>query len=83
MCAAVLAAIPRGLDDATKGDIFSDVVEAILRGLATFETIPAQVTIALRNHRRIFDSFKTVSLDAPIFAGSNITIGDNLTYPTA
>lgn len=78
--AAVMDAIPRGFEEFKRKDIASDVFVMIIVGQATLETIPAAVKKATRDYNRMFDRYKTVSLDAPIYAGSNRTIGDNLTY---
>ncbi|MDO8876324.1 MAG: hypothetical protein Q8M24_14620 [Pseudolabrys sp.] len=80
--AKVIAAIPRGLDDDMRKDVASATILAIIE-CGSADHIPAKVKVAMRDHRRMFDRYKTVSIDAPIYAGSNRTIGDNLTYPEA
>jgi hypothetical protein len=81
--AAAIAAVPRGYEDFKREDIASDVVFMIIAGLTTLDKVPDAVKRATREYNRMYDRYKTVSIDAPIYAGSTRTIGDNLSYPTA
>lgn len=78
--AFVASAIPREMSPIARDDIMADMMLAILEGRIERENIKAHVGEFTKQHWKLFGTFKNVSLDAPIYQGSNITIGDSLTY---
>lgn len=62
-----LAALPPGLPRHVRDDVIATLMLAVLERKVRLDRIADAVKDALRAHNRMFDHFKTVSLDAPIF----------------
>ncbi len=80
---AVAAAVPRYLSVVDRDDVIADVVMGVLDGSHQLDGLAAAVKQSSTQHHRLFGGFNTVSIDRPLFAGSDLTIGDRLVAPDA
>lgn len=76
---AAAAAVPRYLDQARRDDVIADLVLAVLEGEIEIAALPSVAKSFVARHDKLFGTFTTVSLDAPLRPGSNLTIGGTLT----
>ncbi|MBN9068646.1 MAG: hypothetical protein J0H60_19955 [Rhizobiales bacterium] len=64
-------AIPKAIPHFVRDDVISSMCLAVLEGQLFVENIEKEATNFLKDHNRMFDTFKTLSLDAPI-AGTDL-----------
>jgi hypothetical protein len=74
---AVSKALPRFIRD----DIIAAMCLAVLEGNLFVENIPKEAAMFLRAHNREYDTFKTISLDAPLAGYDGLTLLDRLADP--
>ncbi|HQS15054.1 hypothetical protein [Reyranella sp.] len=79
--AAVAAAVPRRLLAYDRDDVIADVVAGVLDGSFRLDDLAAAVKQSIKQHNRLFGGYGTVSIDRPLFPGSDLTIGDRLVSP--
>jgi hypothetical protein len=74
----VVAAIPKTLPRFARDDIASELCLAVLEGKLLVDNIEKEVAGFMRSYNREYDTFKTVSLDAPVPGRDGETYMDRL-----
>ena len=74
-------AVSRSLPRHVRDDVISAMCLAVLEGQLFVEHIEKEAQQFLRAHNRMFDHFKTVSLDAPVRGSEDMTLLDTLAAP--
>jgi hypothetical protein len=74
----VARAIPAKLPKFARDDIAGMICLAVLEGKLLVKNIEKEVASFLRSYNREYDTFKTVSLDAPIPGADGMTYMDRL-----
>ncbi len=74
----IIALLPRGLPTHMRDDVVGSVCLQVLEGRVRHDRMADAVRDALKQHNRMFDHFKTISLDAPVAGSDDMTLLDKL-----
>lgn len=78
----IVALLPRGLPPHIRDDVAGTVCLQVLERQVPHDKMADAVRNALRAHNRMFDHFKTVSLDAPVPGTDGMTMRDRIVAPS-